>query len=304
MPLVLFASGLLGVTAAVPSWSLEYDLTANMADAYGQPSIAFDSTGRLHCVYTAAPGGGDPPRIYYRQLVGAVWSARKDFSGPNYKGPTAEMALDGCGNVRVDGTRNTPCTVYHWRYRGTTLRGSVQLSDGPGGSPNCSFPLVRADENNNVHVIWAEGNKTGGKGDIMDRRCVGENWEPQVNPTNNGSPNPYGSANPAPDSFMHSGTMNGRTHYYAAFACDRANGYSSAATVAAMPEGTVDFDGDADVDLQDFAFFQLCLAGPNQPFVPLAGCEASDTDCDGDVDLMDFRFFQGCFNGPNRVPSC
>jgi hypothetical protein len=62
-------------------------------------------------------------------------------------------------------------------------------------------------------------------------------------------------------------------------------------------------DGDSDVDLSDFAFFQACFNGPNRPS-PLAECEPSDLDDDADVDLSDFSRFQACFNGPNRPPAC
>ncbi len=64
-----------------------------------------------------------------------------------------------------------------------------------------------------------------------------------------------------------------------------------------------DFDGDLDVDLTDFAFFQLCFNGPNRP--PAYGaCEPADMNGDGDVDLLDFGEFQTCYNGPNRLPAC
>jgi hypothetical protein len=64
-----------------------------------------------------------------------------------------------------------------------------------------------------------------------------------------------------------------------------------------------DFDGDADVDLEDFLYFQGCFNGPNHP-PSQVGCEEADLDGDTDVDLADFLIFQGCFNGPNRPPAC
>jgi hypothetical protein len=64
-----------------------------------------------------------------------------------------------------------------------------------------------------------------------------------------------------------------------------------------------DFDKDGDVDLGDFALFQLCFNGPNR--APGHNCSVgADFDNDADVDLADFSIFQGCFNGPNRPPSC
>jgi hypothetical protein len=60
-------------------------------------------------------------------------------------------------------------------------------------------------------------------------------------------------------------------------------------TVVAIP-GDVDLD--ADVDLDDFASFALCLSGSGVT-VPPVGCGesefgSSDIDADGDVDLSDF----------------
>jgi hypothetical protein len=61
--------------------------------------------------------------------------------------------------------------------------------------------------------------------------------------------------------------------------------------------GTHDQDADGDVDLADFAGFQLCFTGPDAgPFAP--GCEVFDSDDDGDIDLNDFNDFQLAFTGP------
>jgi len=59
-----------------------------------------------------------------------------------------------------------------------------------------------------------------------------------------------------------------------------------------------DFDADQDVDLDDFAAFTDCLAGPDAPPDPAdAACvgaclSAFDWDDDGDVDLADFGEFR------------
>jgi len=62
-----------------------------------------------------------------------------------------------------------------------------------------------------------------------------------------------------------------------------------------------DFDGDADVDQEDFGHLQACLSG--------SGVTQTDPDCqdalmddDGDVDQDDFGVFQGCLSGP-KVPA-
>ncbi len=59
--------------------------------------------------------------------------------------------------------------------------------------------------------------------------------------------------------------------------------------------GDLDFDGD--VDLVDFAGFDLCSTGPGGgPVDP--ECQDADMDNDGDVDRADFALFQIAFTGP------
>jgi hypothetical protein len=73
--------------------------------------------------------------------------------------------------------------------------------------------------------------------------------------------------------------------------------------VSVIPMCAADFDGDADVDLTDFAIFQFCFGGPNRP-IAYPECDVADLDADNDVDLSDFAVFQRCFNGPNQPPPC
>jgi hypothetical protein len=61
--------------------------------------------------------------------------------------------------------------------------------------------------------------------------------------------------------------------------------------------GPGDCDGDSDIDLVDFATFQICFTGPGGG--PLsAECECADFDGDDDIDLADFNAFQLAFTGP------
>jgi len=65
-----------------------------------------------------------------------------------------------------------------------------------------------------------------------------------------------------------------------------------------------DFDGDGDVDLDDYAFFYDCMDGPNAtptPTLPVTWeecLEEFDFDTDLDVDMGDFGEFQGLFGSP------
>jgi uncharacterized lipoprotein YddW (UPF0748 family) len=66
-----------------------------------------------------------------------------------------------------------------------------------------------------------------------------------------------------------------------------------------------DFDGDEDVDLDDFGFFQICLTG-TAGGVP-AGCEKANFDNDNDVDQIDLKnYFLKCMTAPGVAgnPNC
>ena len=60
-----------------------------------------------------------------------------------------------------------------------------------------------------------------------------------------------------------------------------------------------DFDGDGDVDHQDFQNFQRCFAA--EPYIDgtlHVGCSVFDFDDDVDLDLADYAAFQSAFTGP------
>jgi len=63
-----------------------------------------------------------------------------------------------------------------------------------------------------------------------------------------------------------------------------------------VPRLIADFDGDGDVDQEDFGEFQAGISGPS---VSTPDPEAGDFDGDGDADQDDFGMFQACVSGPN-----
>lgn len=72
-------------------------------------------------------------------------------------------------------------------------------------------------------------------------------------------------------------------------------------SVVAYGQGPADLDRDGDTDLDDFAAFQVCLSGPDEPQV-LASCQVARLDDDSDVDQDDFDLLQGCLSGAD-VPA-
>lgn len=71
--------------------------------------------------------------------------------------------------------------------------------------------------------------------------------------------------------------------------------FDEAVLVVANPR-IPDFDGDNDVDQEDFGEFQKCLTGPTIPQMDTA-CAHALLDGDDDVDSADFAIFQACFSG-------
>jgi hypothetical protein len=72
-------------------------------------------------------------------------------------------------------------------------------------------------------------------------------------------------------------------------------------TVTARNGGAGDFDGDSDVDSNDYAQFAGCFTGPGGgPIGP--ECFAADFDADGDVDCDDFEQFQFVWTDPGAPP--
>lgn len=66
-------------------------------------------------------------------------------------------------------------------------------------------------------------------------------------------------------------------------------------TTAPVPP---DFDGDGDVDLEDYGHLQICISGSNVVQAEV-GCADTRLDGDLDVDADDLQLFQNCLGGPD-----
>lgn len=79
---------------------------------------------------------------------------------------------------------------------------------------------------------------------------------------------------------------------------DSNNALAFSARVSEVPEfSPVDFDRDGHVDAYDHMVLAGCLAGPDNTIDPNGLCPAADFDADADVDLSDFAVFQVKFTG-------
>jgi len=67
-----------------------------------------------------------------------------------------------------------------------------------------------------------------------------------------------------------------------------------------------DFDGDCDVDSDDYATFETCASGPDVPHSGTTTCQTADSNSDNDVDQDDFAIFQRCYSGQDNPadPNC
>lgn len=72
--------------------------------------------------------------------------------------------------------------------------------------------------------------------------------------------------------------------------------------VTGTPTVPMDFNGDGDVDPDDFAIFDSCFSGPAIPHNGTPNCVKADTELDSDVDQSDFGIFQRCYSGQG-IPS-
>ncbi len=75
----------------------------------------------------------------------------------------------------------------------------------------------------------------------------------------------------------------------------------------ADPTPAPDFNSDGRVNDADFAHFKACATGAAIPLAEQAkfDCQSSDYDGDSDVDMDDFGVFQGCYSGSETYdPGC
>src|SRR5689334_23112035 len=136
-PVVLLPLLALAASPVLGAWSPDFDLTRNLATA-SSPNLTFTPDGTLRCVHIGQTSVGGTDHAYYTARSGGAWTAVAQIPSPGHKLPGVSVAAGPDNNVhvvgikRVDGTLNTPYTVYYWEFNGTSWSGPVQLSDGLG----------------------------------------------------------------------------------------------------------------------------------------------------------------------------
>ncbi len=99
------------------------------------------------------------------------------------------------------------------------------------------------------------------------------------------------------------GLVSGQTYYYRVRSGTAVYPeFSQAGSVFFRTPAMGDFNGDGDVDQEDFGEFQLCMTGVGFE-QPLESCFQARLDADNDVDLQDVTLFAGCMSGSNLTPS-
>lgn len=205
---------------------------------------------------------------------------------------------------------------------GATFRAGPRGVQESGGAPGTRYSLLRVYEQDLGNVA------TPPRGGVM-------NAAPQVNAgpdqtitlpavanlagavTDDGLPNPPGQVTVAWSRESGPGTVSfGNasdaattaafsrvgTYVLKLTASDSELSDEDTVTITVNPATSPDFDGDADVDQEDFGLFQTCLTGSAQATGP--GCAMADLDDDGDVDQADFSRFCECLGGEGLPPGC
>lgn len=66
------------------------------------------------------------------------------------------------------------------------------------------------------------------------------------------------------------------------------------------PSPAADFDGDEDVDQDDFGHLQACYTGAGESIAP--NCQGANLDGDDNIDPEDAAIFQACMSGADKSP--
>jgi len=177
--LMLAALGLfLFAQSALADWTPAKRLTWTSGHSQGA-SIALDSSGNLHLVWTDDTSGGG--EIYYRKSTdgGTSWMVPRRLSwSSGYSGIPA-LAVEPSGIIHVAWQDDT-IGNYEVYYRksvdgGDTWTAGKRLTWNSG---NSYMPALAVDSAGNVHILWSD--ETSGNCEIYYRKGMngGATWSP------------------------------------------------------------------------------------------------------------------------------
>lgn len=172
------------------TWTIEEIVAADPGAHLRASSLAVDSAGNLHIVYSYVMNFGPLPhffRVYYRMRTAAGWQPEElvsDLGDGNVAGSDPAIAIDSQNNIHVvyESTHPLFPLCQNAKYRKKTSGGWqaaewITATNG-GGFWGQYFVAVAIDSIDNVHVAW-EGTGWGlnpGFYNIQYRRRTGAGW--------------------------------------------------------------------------------------------------------------------------------
>ncbi len=158
------------------AWSRDTNLTDT--SPYQYPSLAVDSTNKLHVVYSQVTY---PARLYYKRFNGLFWERETLLA--RLKGGDAKswarpvIVPDLKGNLHLvwadDTTGNYE--LYYKRYNGSFWEPETMLT-------NCFessiYPTMAMDSRSRIHIVWQDFRY--GTWDLFYKRHNGTAWEPET----------------------------------------------------------------------------------------------------------------------------
>lgn len=231
------------------------------------------------------------------------------FDGHKWWKLRAGLFPNGSGDFRVRNDEN----IIKLTMKTSTIRVELTCTDpAPDEYSWCEIPRDYMGPFNTISVGFKHACKLKGSA------VPGHEWECQNDPTcvhgaENGGVAMFdnivlhgGMGDGAPGACCFSNTSCSEEYY---LDCESLGGTfrgygMTCAEVACPPPFKPDHDMDGDVDMEDFAWFQGCLYGPEvSPAIP---CLAGDLNGDAYVDRTDLEAFIDCMSGADMPysPNC
>ncbi len=305
------------------SWGPEEVVSNGLPDAFTvDAQVAAGPDGTLYACWEYW-GGANAPNAYYSVRPapgggpqGTLTGVVRDQYGAGVAGATVALGtglstLTGAGGAySFQVPVGTHLVLANKPYYNGDSRSNITVAQNQtvtvdlaisAMAPTPAYSLSAVPTGNALRLRWHRSDSANSSGTVIRYSTTGYPTTPTDGALLADVPGPPSGW----DTLDHTGVPVGVRHYYAAFAyfSDASRHYAtSGATAIGLRPAPADFDEDGDVDLADFAKFQMCFNGPNQPPALPGSCDGVDLDGDGDADLSDFAIYSGCFNGPNRLP--